>query len=252
VTLLAWLGPINIAIGVFNMVPAFPLDGGRVLRALLWATSGDLRGSTRRVSTIGQLFGWLFIVTGVAMTFGAHVPFFGTGVIGGLWIAFIGWFLQNAASRSYKRLAIDDVFAGHTVAEVMRCGGPTVAPESSLGALVHDHLIQSDERAVPVVRDGKLLGLVSVSEVRLVAPGDWPATAVETVMRTNDLAVVAPDAPLATAFEQLAQLDIGQLPVLEDGQFVGMLQRRDVARWLELAWGPITKTPASAKTPHPV
>jgi Zn-dependent protease/predicted transcriptional regulator len=247
-TLVAWLGPINLAIGVFNMVPAFPLDGGRVLRALLWATSGDMRASTRRVSTIGQLFGWLFIVAGVAMTFGAHVPFFGTGIVGGVWIAFIGWFLHNAASRSYKRLAIDDAFAGHTVAEVMRSDSPTVAPELSLGALVHDHLLQSDTRGVPVVRDEKLLGLVSISDVRMVAPGDWPATAVSTVMRTTDLAVVSPRAPLAVAFELLAQRDVGQLPVLDGSRFVGMLQRRDVARWLELAWGPITRSPASMKT----
>ncbi len=128
-TLVAWLGPINLIIGAFNLIPAFPLDGGRVLRSILWGITGNLRTSTRRVSAIGQLFGWMFIVTGIAMTFGVHVVFFGTGLAGGLWLAFIGWFLHGAAARSYKRLAIDDALSGHSVEEVMRRGGPTVSPE---------------------------------------------------------------------------------------------------------------------------
>jgi Zn-dependent protease/CBS domain-containing protein len=242
-TLLVWLGPINLVIGVFNLVPAFPLDGGRVLRSILWGISGNLRTSTRRVSAIGQLFGWMFIVAGIAMTFGVHIVFFGTGLVGGLWLAFIGWFLHSAASQSYKRLAIDDAFAGHTVEEIMRRGGPTVAPELSLATLVHDYLVRSDEHALAVMQDGRLVGLVSLTDVRKVPPADWSATAVSRVMRSNaSLTVATPDESVAQAFEQLAQQNIEQLPVLDHGQLVGMLQRRDIARWLELAWGPISAT----------
>jgi Zn-dependent protease/predicted transcriptional regulator len=246
-TLVAWLGPINLIIGVFNLIPAFPLDGGRVLRSILWGITGNLRTSTRRVSAIGQLFGWMFIVTGIAMTFGAHVVFFGTGLAGGLWLAFIGWFLRSAASRSYKRLAIDDALAGHCVEEIMRRGGPTVSPELPLAALVHDHLIGSDERALPVVRDGQLLGLISMSDMRPLSPAEWPTTQVASVMRpTSSLVVAAPQEPLAEAFALLAQRDIGQLPVVDGRRLVGMLRRRDIARWLELAWGPIVaQTPVS-------
>ncbi|HEY3820008.1 MAG TPA: site-2 protease family protein [Polyangiaceae bacterium] len=234
-TLLAWLGPINLVIGVFNLIPAFPLDGGRVLRAILWGSSGDLRASTRRVSAIGQIFGWMFILMGIAMTFGVHVVFFGTGLASGLWLAFIGWFLHSAAAQSYKRIAMDDAFAGHTVGEIMRRGGPAVSPELSLEALVHDYLVRSDERALPVVRDGKLVGLVSIAEVRAVSPADWKTTTVEKVMRADPgFAVATPDEPLATALDQLAQQNVEQLPVLDHGQLVGMLQSRDVARWLEL------------------
>ena len=242
-TLLAWLGPINLAIGVFNLVPAFPLDGGRVLRSILWGASGDLRTSTRRVAAIGQLFGWVFIVTGIAMTFGARIVFFGTGLAGGLWLAFIGWFLRSAAAQSYKRLAIDDALAGHTVEEVMRRGGSTVSPELPLATLVQDYFVRSDERTLPVVRDGRLLGLVSLSDMRAISQAEWPLTQVASVMRPRtSLAVAAPQEPLAEAFARLAQRDIGQLPVLADGRLVGMLQRQDVARWLELAWGPITRS----------
>jgi Zn-dependent protease/CBS domain-containing protein len=249
-TLLAWLGPINLVIGVFNLVPAFPLDGGRVLRAIFWGISGNLKAATRRVSAIGQGFGWLFIVTGFAMTFGVRVPFFGTGFLGGLWLAFIGWFLRGAAAQSYKRLAIDEALAGHNVEEVMRVGGATVPPELSLAALVHDHFIRSDERALPVVRDGRLVGLVAMADMRAIPSAEWPTRDVASVMQSrSSLIVGSPREPLAKAFAELAQRDIGQLPVLDEERLVGMLQRRDVARWLELAWGPIVAR-NSASTAH--
>ena len=241
------LATINLIIGVFNLLPAFPLDGGRVLRSILWGMSGDLRTSTRRVSAIGQLFGWMFIVTGIAMTFGVHVVFFGTGLAGGMWLAFIGWFLHTAASQSYRRLALDDAFAGHTVAEIMRPGGPTVNPEVSLAALVHDYLVRSDEHALAVMRDGQLVGLVSLTDVRGVPPADWPTTPVSRVMRPGaSLTVATPEEPVAQAFEQLAQQNVEQLPVLDHGRLVGMLQRRDIARWLELAWGRRRRGPIGA------
>jgi CBS domain-containing protein len=238
-SLLAWLGPINILIGFFNLIPAFPLDGGRVLRSILWAVSGNLRTSTRRVAAVGQMFGWLFIVTGIAMTFGVHVALLGTGLGGGLWLAFIGWFLHSAASQSYKRLAIDDAFAGHIVEEMMRRSGTTVSPELPVTTLVHDYLVRSDEHALPVVQGGRLVGLVSLTDVRNLPPEEWSATPVSQVMRPDGSLVVAtPDEPMARAFEQLAVRDIEQLPVVDRGQLVGMLQRRDVARWLELMWAP--------------
>ena len=236
-TLLAWLGPINIVIGLFNLIPGFPLDGGRVLRSILWGLGGDLRKSTRRVSALGRLFGWLFIVTGIAMTFGVHVVFFGTGLASGMWLAFIGWFMHSAASQSYRRIAIDDALAGHTVGEIMRRNGPTVPPELSLQTLVHDYLIRSDERAIPVVSDGKLVGMVSVTEARAVPPTEWGATAVGQVMRVDPPpAVAAPDEPLQRAFEDLARQNVEQLAVLDHGKLVGTLQRNDLARWLELEW----------------
>jgi CBS domain-containing protein len=242
VTLLAWLGPINLVIGVFNLIPAFPLDGGRVLRSILWGISGNLRASTHRVSVVGQLFGWAFIAVGIAMTFGLHVAFFGTGLVGGLWLAFIGWFLHGAASQADKRLAIDEALAGHSVEEIMRRNGPSVSPDLSLVTLVHDYLIRSDERAVPVVRDGELLGMVSVSDMRAIPPGEWPTTPVAWVMRPSaSLTVASPEEPLAQALGQLAERDIEQLPVLHEGRLVGMLQRRDIARWLELAWKPTAR-----------
>jgi Zn-dependent protease/predicted transcriptional regulator len=248
-TLLVWLGPINIIIGVFNLIPAFPLDGGRVLRSILWGLSGNLRASTRRASFIGRAFGWLFIMTGIAMFFGVRVPLFGSGFVSGLWLAFIGWFLQSAASQAYSRLAVDEALEGHVVSEVMRREAPVVSPELPLTTLVHDYFVRSDERALPVVRDDHPVGVVSISDVRPVPPGEWGATTVASVMQPwASVPTATPEEPLAEAFQELAQRDVDQLPVLEGGRLVGMLQRRDVARWLELAWGPIDGTGWRPKT----
>jgi Zn-dependent protease/predicted transcriptional regulator len=250
-TLLVWLGPINVAIGLFNLVPAFPLDGGRILRAILWATTGRLRTATVGSSAVGQSIGWAFILCGIAMSFGLHVPYFGTGLVAGLWLTFIGWFVRNGAAVSVQRLAVDDALAGHTVDEVMRMNGPIVTPEVPLQTLVHDYLVRSDERALPVVRNGQLVGLVSAYDMRWVPPGDWPTTPVSAVMiPTVALSVAFPREPLAKAFAELAQRDIGQLPVLDHGRLVGMLKRGDIARWLELSWRPMAGHFAGHPTPR--
>lgn len=104
-TLLLWLGQVNILVALFNMVPAFPLDGGRVFRSLLWGATNDLPRATEWASKLGSLIAWSFIIAGVAMVFGARVPFFGSGLIGGIWIAMIGWFLRGAAVSSYSQVA---------------------------------------------------------------------------------------------------------------------------------------------------
>ena len=246
-TLLAWLGPINVMIGLFNMIPGYPLDGGRVLRSILWKLTGDLRVATRWASATGQSIGWLLIAGGIAMAFGAHVPFFGTGLVSGLWLAFIGWFLHGAASRAATRLALDDALAGMTVEQLMQRHGPIATPDLSVAALVHEHLVPGDDRALPVVRDGVLLGLVSIADVRTLPPDRWADTSVGSIMRgVEALSVASPQEPLAKAFEQLAQGDIDQLPVVLNGGLVGMLRRRDVTRWIELAWRPAAA--ATSKT----
>ncbi len=242
-TLLVWLGPINVLIGLFNMVPGFPLDGGRVLRAILWSITGDLHKATRWASATGQGVGWFLIGCGIAMTFGTRIPFFGTGLVGGIWIAFIGWFLHGAATQASTRLALDEALAGMTVEQLMHRDGPIAAPELSVALLVHEHLIPGDDRALPVVEDGRLLGLVAIEDVRGVPADQWERTPVRSIMRAVDvLSVATPEEPLAKAFERLAQRNVDQLPVVTNGRLVGMLRRRDVARWLELAWKPGART----------
>ncbi len=238
-TLFLWLGWINVTIGLFNLIPGFPLDGGRVLRSALWAATGDLRTATRWASGIGQGIGWAFVIAGIAMVFGLRVPVFGTGFVGGLWLAFIGWFLRTAASQAGTKLAIDDALAGHTVEEFMTRTAPTVAPELPVATLVHDYFVRTDERAVPVVRDDRLLGVASISNVRATPMERWATTPVGAVMQpAESIPHATPEEPLSQAFEDLARADVDSLPVLSGGRLVGVLRRRDVARWLELVWRP--------------
>jgi len=209
-----------------------------LLRAAIWSATGKLDVATKRACAIGQAIGWGFIVLGIAMSFGLHVPFFGSGLIAGLWLAFIGWFVRSAAARATGHVAIDEALVGHVVGEVMRRDGQAVSPDLPVTAFVHDHLLQGDQRALPVVLGSHLLGLVSSADLRVVPSGQWPWTRVSSVMRPEALlAVTSPQEPLAAAFERLMREDVAQLPVLDEhGGFVGLLHRRDVVRWLELTW----------------
>jgi Zn-dependent protease/CBS domain-containing protein len=236
-SLLAWLGPINLMVGVFNLVPAFPLDGGRVLRAGLWAATGDVRRATAWAAAAGHAFAWLFIVAGIAIAFGLDLPFFGTGFGSGLWLVLIGWFLNGAASRSEERLAIEDALSGLTAARIMRGSVPTVVPEVTLADLVSEWFMRSNERAFPVVHeDGILVGLISLADVRNVARDRWGDVRVRDIMTPLErLASVGPDIPAFQVLELMSQRDVAQVPVLDQARLLGMVERRDLARWLELA-----------------
>lgn len=234
-TMLLWLGSINFLLAVFNLIPGFPLDGGRVLRAALWALSGNLRRATYWSSLVGQTVGWLFIVAGIAMIFGTALPFFGAGAISGIWLAFIGWFLKNAAVQSYRQVVVQDLLAGVPVERLTRSNVPTVTPDTLVNALVEDHVMAHDERALPVIRQEQLVGLVCFEDIRRVPRESWPVTTAGQIMTPIDNLVVAtPDEDVSDALSKLAHRDVSQMPVVQGGRFVGLLRRRDIARWLEL------------------
>jgi CBS domain-containing protein len=233
-TLLLWLGPINILLGVFNLIPGFPLDGGRVLRSILWGITGNLRRATRWTAYIGQLVAWLIIVAGIAMVFGIDVPFFGSGLVSGLWLAFIGWFLQSASAQSYQQVVARDLLEGVPVSRLMRTDVPSVSPGISVSSLVHDHIMGTDEHAFPVLDAARLVGLVTLEDVRKVPRDEWERTSVSQIMTPRDrLVVMAPGDDASEALEKLAQHDIRQVPVLQMDTFIGLLRRRDLVRWLQ-------------------
>lgn len=233
-TLLLWLGPINILLGVFNLIPGFPLDGGRVLRSILWGITGNLRRATRWTAYIGQLVAWLIIVAGIAMVFGIDVPFFGSGLVSGLWLAFIGWFLQSASAQSYQQVVARDLLEGVPVSRLMRTDVPSVSPGISVSSLVHDHIMGTDEHAFPVLDAAHLVGLVTLEDVRKVPRDEWERTSVSQIMTPRDrLVVMAPGDDASEALEKLAQHDIRQVPVLQMDTFIGLLRRRDLVRWLQ-------------------
>lgn len=234
-TVLVWLGSINIMLAVFNLIPGFPLDGGRVLRSLFWAATGSLRQATRWASWVGQAVALIFIVAGVAQIFGAELPFFGSGLIGGFWLAFVGWFLNSAAIQSYQQVVLQDQLAGIPVARLARPEVPAVPPDATVAELIYGWLMHTGERAFPVVEGDRLVGMVCLEDVREVPREAWETTPVRAIMTPADqLATASPQEDLAKAFEELARRDVGQLPVVQGGRLVGMLRRRDIARWLEV------------------
>ncbi len=230
-----WLGSVNILLGIFNLIPGFPLDGGRVLRSILWATTGSLRKATRWASYVGQAIAWLFIIAGVAIMFGADLPLFGSGFINGLWITFIGWFLNGAAVQSYQQVVIQDVLGDISVARLMRTTPPTVPAQLPVSELVYTYAMREDDYGFPVMDDRNFVGLVTLSDVRSVSRDMWDTTTVREIMTpVSELVVTTPDEDVAEALNKLAQRDVRQLPVMRGNEFVGLLRRQDIMRWMQL------------------
>jgi len=223
-----WLGWINIALAGFNLVPGFPLDGGRVLRSLLWWQSQDLRRATRIASNIGRGIGYLLIFIGIALIF------FGNW-INGLWLAFIGWFLENAAVSSYRQLALQDILRGHRVSELMIRDCPVVPPQVTIQQLVNDQILTSGRRCFPVVQNDRVLGLITIHDIKGVPREQWATKTVGEVMTPfANLKSVRPDEDLATVLKILTEQNINQLPVVKDGNIVGMIARDNLLSFISV------------------
>ena len=229
------LAVINFILATFNLVPAFPLDGGRVLRSFFWAASDNLRQATRWAAWIGQGIAWLLILVGISMVFGLEVPLLGSGPISGLWLVFIGWFLNSSASQSYQQVVVQDVLEGIAVNRMMRRNPPTVTAGLSIDRLVHDYVMQSDDHAFPVVEGDRLQGLVCLHDVRAISRDAWETTTVREIMTPGDqLVTVTPDEDATAALQKLQQQDVRQLPVVENGALAGLLRRQDIIKYLRL------------------
>jgi Zn-dependent protease/CBS domain-containing protein len=214
-----WLGPINIFLAAFNLIPGFPLDGVRVLRSLLWWRSGNLNSATKIASNVGRVIGYLLILGGIFIVFRGDL-------ISGLWLAFIGWFLENAAAGSYRQLAFQDMLKGHRVSELMTRDCPVVAPEMMVMRLVNEQILTSGRRCFPVVQDARILGLVTMHDIKAVPRDQWSIKTVGEVMTPfSNLKSVGPGEDLTTALKLLTEQNINQLPVVEGGNIVGMFAR---------------------------
>ncbi|HEV8486164.1 MAG TPA: site-2 protease family protein [Blastocatellia bacterium] len=234
-TLLVWLGPVNLLVGFFNLLPAFPLDGGRIMRSLLWGATKSLRKSTQWAAGVGRFVAWLFVLCGIAMIFGVPVPLFGAGLLGGMWLMFIGWFLSRTAQANYHEVRTRELLDDVPVYRLMRLDVPAVSPELPVNALVHDWIQGTDELTFPVIDKGQMVGVVALEDVHKVKRDSWETTVVGEIMTpTQDLAVVAPREPLGQALDKLSRGDLRQLPVVERGRLIGILRRVDVVKWLRL------------------
>jgi Zn-dependent protease/predicted transcriptional regulator len=224
--MLGWLGYINIALAVFNMIPGYPLDGGRVLRAVLWRASGDADRATRQAARTGQFVALVFIFIGL-------VRFFGGAGIGGLWIAFIGWFLLQASQASYARVAVFSALEGVRVADLMDRHCVTVDANDPVQAFVDDIILRSGQRCALVLRGGTVVGLVTPHEAKQVDRLEWAVTPIGRVMRPLDtLKVVSPATPVSDAFAIMSRENINQLPVMSGHDLQGIITRAHILELL--------------------
>lgn len=243
-TLAVWLGSINIILGVFNLIPGFPLDGGRVLRSIIWAITDNLRTATRWASYVGQGIAWVMITGGIAMVFGIRIPFFGQGLVNGVWLILIGWFLNNAAIRSYQQLVVRDVLENVPVRQMTKRNPPTVPAGITVGTLIEDHIMQTDDHAFPVLEDGKLVGIVCLDDVRRVPAEERSSTTISNIMTPkSELITIGPDDPANDALKEISNRSIRQLVVLQDGELFGLVRRRDIVRYLQLQSDEIQSSP---------
>ena len=224
-----YLAIINIGLGVFNLLPGFPLDGGRVLRAILWAITNNLRRATRIAALVGQGFAFLLIFGGVALIFsGAFLT--------GIWLAFIGWFLNNAAQASYRDLIIRQSLEGVPVRQLMETDVDRLPSSLTIQQVIDEHILSGRQHAYPVTDDGELVGLICLHDIRNV-PADARATETvgEAMTPYDRLVTVAPTDELTKAVDQLGRRGFEQLPVVDSPRhLVGLLRRQDVINYLQV------------------
>lgn len=223
-----WLSFINFWLAVFNLIPGFPLDGGRIFRAMVWSVTKNFSRATRIAGTSGKLIAYGLIL------YGAWTAMKGQW-IDGVWKAFIGWFLLTAAQESVAQLAIREALAGLNAADVMSPEIPTVAREISLeeyGAEV----LRTGRRCHLVMLDGRLLGMMNVHTLNSVPREEWEHTSVQAVMLPHEKILWAsPEEPLLGLLERLLSADVNQMPVIggEDAHIIGMVSRDSILRVIQ-------------------
>ena len=216
---LVWLGYINVALAVFNMIPGFPLDGGRVLRAIVWAITKNAEQSTRIAARVGEVVAFLFILDGIWQ-------FFSGAGFGGLWIAFIGWFLMDAAKASYGQAEITAAFQGVRVSSVMSRDCVTVNRAMNLQDFVDTSLLRTGHRCYAVEDQGLLVGLITPRDVGAIPRELWEKTTVRDAMQPLErLHIVTPDTQVLDALKLMAGNDVNQLPVVANGTLQGVVSR---------------------------
>jgi Zn-dependent protease/predicted transcriptional regulator len=230
---LAWT---NLLLAGFNLVPGFPLDGGRLLRAAIWKATGSLGRATRVASMAGQGVGWLLVAGGVAWLLAGDLA-------GGIWFAFIGWFLVQAARSSYQELQLQQLLRGVEAEDVMAANLVRIPPEVSLQQAVDDYFMRYDHSGFPVDEQGRTIGLLTLRGVRRVPQELWPTRRVrEAMVPLGDQVVVAPDARMDGVLGKLQDGEAGRVLVARDGEVVGIITPSDLTRWLR-RWRPLEGSP---------
>ena len=231
-TAMVWIGEINLVLAIFNCMPGFPLDGGRILRAIVWSRTQDMSHATHVAARVGRVFSWLLILAGVAMVAGVHLPWFGTGV-GGIWLAAIGYFLMVVNLRSEQAEALHAQLGNVQVRSLMR-SAPTMDADVSIQAFV-DRVLSEGEHAFCVTDGRGLQGIACAHDAARTPREEWSMRTLRSIATPADrMARTAPDEPLASALQTFQQRQVNELVVMDDGTPIGMLQMRDMVTWIQL------------------
>jgi Zn-dependent protease/predicted transcriptional regulator len=234
---LFYLAVTNLLLGVFNLIPGFPLDGGRVLRSIVWKITGSMRQATRAASITGQVIAYLFILLGVWL-------FFTGNILNGIWLGFIGWFLLSAAQSANSQVMLASVFRGVTVGEVMNPTPTTVPANISLQHLVDAYFLPGGLRYALVMQADHLVGLITLSDIRHIPREQWEQVLVSYAMiPVERLHVVSPQQSLSEVLPLMAGHDVNQLPVVQNGALVGIVSRDAIVHYLEVRRGLGLDTP---------
>ncbi len=229
-----WLAMVNFGLATFNLVPGFPLDGGRIFRAIVWGITRDFTRATRVAARSGKLIAYGMIVLGAVWALNGKL-------IDGIWLAFIGWFLLTASQESVAQVAIRGALAGLRAADVMSQEVPTVGREISLEAYGHE-VLRTGRRCHLAVSDGQLLGLMNVHALNRVPREEWPATSVQAAMIPPEkIFWAAPDEPLLPLLERMLATDVNQVPIIggipddpAGTHIMGMVTRDSILRVIQL------------------
>ncbi|HEX4001658.1 MAG TPA: site-2 protease family protein [Candidatus Acidoferrales bacterium] len=221
-----WLAWINFLLAIFNLVPGFPLDGGRVLRGIAWGITKSFARASQIASASGRFFAFLMILIGIWQALKGDW-------LNGLWLAFIGWFLLEAARESFAQVALRTTLTGVRAEDIMTPEIPTVQRNISLEDYVHE-VLRTGRRSHIVTGAGTPVGLVTLHSARNVPRDEWSNTSIQAVMVPIDRVHSAlPDEPVLQILERMQKEDINQMPVLSEGRIIGMIGRDTILRVLQ-------------------
>jgi len=216
--LAAWMSYINMFVAALNLIPGFPLDGGRIFRSIVWKITGNLRKATRIASGVGRVIAYLFILCGFL------VALKGGNWFGGIWIAFIGWFRQ---------LELREMLRGVKVSEIMTSDCQRLPKGLAVKELVDNYILPTTRRCFPVVDDDRVLGIITLHNVKEIPREQWASVKVEDAMTPlEEMKTVSPDDDLFTVMRQMTEEGVNQMPVVESGQLIGMIARDNLVGFI--------------------
>jgi len=241
-----YLAYINGTLGLFNLIPGFPLDGGRVFRAIVWGVTKNFKRATLIAANIGRVIAYLFILFGVFQMFRGN---FGNG----LWIAFIGWFLENAASSQVRQQRFQDLLAAYDVSQAMSRNFMIMLRDTTFQKLMDLNVLGESKRFIVVKDKDEMVGLLTPDQINQVSSKEWNSTTIgQKMLPIDQTQAVPPDKPLFDAIQMMDKLGVNQLPVIEAGNLLGILSRASLLNFLQkLNNQDNPQMPRKHFTPHP-